>query len=289
MERYDIAIIGSGAAGVSAALNAKIRKKKAILFGNQELSKKITAAPTIHNYPGFPGISGADLSNQFREHLDTMGITITEERINMIYSMGNYYSLMANDTMYEASTVILATGVNFGKPLEGEDFYLGKGVGYCATCDAPLYRNKTVAIIAYNKHEEAEANFVASIAEKVYYIPMYKEAVEVDPSIDVIYDTPMEILGDDFVRQLLLKKQILDTDGVFILRESVSPGQLVPGLLLEDNHIFVNRKMETNLPGCYAAGDIVGTPYQYVKAAGEGNIAALSAVAYLDKLKNKEV
>lgn len=288
MERYDIAIIGSGAAGVSAAINAKIRKKKAIVFGNKDLSKKITAAPAIHNYPGLPAISGEDLGKQFQDHMDTMGIEITEERINNIYAMGDYYTLMGNSTMYEASTIILATGVNFGKPLEGEDAYLGKGVGYCATCDAPLYRGKTVVIIAYNKHEEAEANFVASIAGKVYYIPMYKDEVEVSDSIEIIRDTPMEVSGDDFVRQLILKKQIIDTDGIFILRESVSPGQLVPGIALDENHIYVNRKMETNLPGCFAAGDIVGTPYQYVKAAGEGNIAALSAVAYLDKLKNKE-
>ena len=176
-------------------------------------------------------------------------------------------------------------GVNFGKPLKGEEEYLGRGVGYCATCDAPLYKDKIVTIIAYNKHEESEANFLAQVASKVYYIPMYKEEVEVDESIEIIKDTPVEIVGEQFVQKLILKNNEIETDGLFILRDSISPGQLVPGLELDKNHVQVDRKMATNLKGCFAAGDIVGIPYQYIKAAGEGNIAALSAVSYLDELK----
>ncbi|AGX44739.1 NAD(P)/FAD-dependent oxidoreductase [Clostridium saccharobutylicum] len=286
-ERYDIAIIGSGPAGLSAALNAKIRKKKFIIFGSKEISTKLTRAEKINNYLGFYGKSGAEIRDEFMNHLKAMDISITEERINNIYSMGEHFALMANEKMYEATSVILATGVNFGKPFKGEEKLLGKGVGYCATCDAPLYKNKVVTIIAYQKKEEAEANFLATIASKVYYIPMYKEEVEVDPAIEVINDTLVEIVGDDRVNKLILKNQEIETDGVFILRESVSPGQLVPGLKMDGNHVEVDRKMATNLDGCFAAGDIVGVPYQYIKSAGEGNIAALSAVAYVDQQKMK--
>ncbi len=123
------------------------------------------------------------------------------------------------------------------------------------------------------------------MASKVYYIPMYKEEVEVDESIEIIKDTPVEIVGEQFVQKLILKNNEIETDGLFILRDSISPGQLVPGLELDKNHVQVDRKMATNLKGCFAAGDIVGIPYQYIKAAGEGNIAALSAVSYLDELK----
>lgn len=286
-ERYDIAIIGSGPAGLSAALNAKIRKKNFIIFGSKEISTKLTRAEKINNYLGFYGKSGAEIRDEFINHLKAMEISITEERINNIYSMGEHFALMANEKMYEATSVILATGVNFGKPFKGEEKFLGKGVGYCATCDAPLYKNKVVTIIAYQKKEEAEANFLATIASKVYYIPMYKEEVEVDPAIEVINDTLVEIVGDDRVNKLILKNQEIETDGVFILRESVSPGQLVPGLKMDGNHVEVDRKMATNLEGCFAAGDIVGVPYQYIKSAGEGNIAALSAVAYVDQQKMK--
>lgn len=284
-ERYDIAIIGTGVAGLSAALNAKIRKKKFILFGNKEFSNKLVKASTINNYLGFAGISGKELKENFESHLKEMDIEVTEDKITNIYPMGDYYSLMSKDQFYEASTVILATGVNFGRPLEGEEKFLGNGVGYCATCDAPLYRGKVVTIIAYNKHEEAEANFVAEIAEKVYYIPMYKETVEVDPAVEVVKDTPIRIEGMEVVDKLVCKNTEIKTDGVFILRDSTPPASLVPGLRLDGNHVEVDRFMKTNLPGCFAAGDIVGVPYQYIKAAGEGNIAALSAVSYLDQKK----
>lgn len=284
-ERYDLAIIGSGPAGLSAALNAQIRKKKFIIFGTNELSGKLTKAEKVNNYLGFYGKSGKEIRDEFNNHLKSMDIKITEEKINNIYSMGEYYALMANDKIYEATAVILATGVNFGKPLKGEEQFLGKGVGYCATCDAPLYKDKIITIIAYNKHDEDEANFMGTIASKVYYIPMYKEDVEVDDSIEVVFDIPKEIHGDNRVEKLILKNSEIITDGIFILRDSVSPGQLVPGLEMDGNNVKVDRKMQCNLKGCFAAGDIVGAPYQYIKAAGEGNIAALSAVSYIDNLK----
>ena len=285
MDRIDIAIVGSGPAGISAALNAKIRNKTFKVFGTKEISPKLVKAHQINNYLGFYGKSGKEIRDEFAKHLEAMDIEITEEKINNIYSMGDYFALMGSKNTYEATTVILATGVNFGKPLKGEEEYLGRGVGYCATCDAPLYKDKIVTIIAYNKHEESEANFLAQVASKVYYIPMYKEEVEVDESIEIIKDTPVEIVGEQFVQKLILKNNEIETDGLFILRDSISPGQLVPGLELDKNHVQVDRKMATNLKGCFAAGDIVGIPYQYIKAAGEGTIAALSAVSYLDELK----
>ncbi|MDU1413356.1 MAG: NAD(P)/FAD-dependent oxidoreductase [Clostridium sp.] len=288
-ERYDIAIIGSGPAGISAALNAKIRNKNFILFGNDELSNKLVRAHEINNYLGLYGKSGKEVAKEFRKHLDAMDIKVTEERINNIYSMGDYFALMVNDKMYEATSIILATGIQYGKPFPGEEALLGKGVGYCATCDAPLYKGRVVTIIAYSKKEEEEANFIATLASMVYYIPMYKEQVEVDSSIEVINDTPMSIEGTDKVEKLILKNGEIITDGLFILRDSISPGQLVPGLKIVDNHVEVNRLMETNLKGCFAAGDIVGKPYQYIKSAGEGNIAALSAVSYVDSLKKKDI
>ena len=289
--RYDIAIVGSGPAGLSAAINAKIRNKNIIVFGTESLSNKLIKAPSIDNYLGFYEISGEELREKFQDHLDKMEIEITYKKINNIYAMGDYFALMSGDDMYEATTVILATGVEYGKPIKGEEEFLGKGVGYCATCDAPLYKDKVVTIIAYNKHEEAEANFIGTIASKVYYVPMYKQEIEVDSSIEIIKDIPVEIVGDSSVKKLILKNSEIETDGVFILRDSISPGQLVPGLKIENNHVEVDRTMKTNIEGCYAAGDIVGTPYQYIKAAGEGNIAALSAVSYIEQIKrkNKEV
>ena len=286
-KRYDIAIIGSGIAGMSAALNAKIRKKDFIFFGSKDMSSKLVKAHKINNYPGFFDRSGSEIKDELQKHMDYMDIKITEDNVLNIYSMGDYFIIMSKQGLYEATSVIIATGVNFGKSLKGEKEFLGRGVGYCATCDAALYKDKIVTIISYSK-EENEANFLASIASKVYYIPMYKEYVDVDKSIEIVNDIPVEIKGNDFVNELILKKSKIKTDGIFILRESSDPEQLVPGLEIENNHIKVNRLMETNIRGCFASGDIVGAPYQYVKAAGEGNIAALSAVSYIDNLRRSK-
>ena len=284
--RYDVAIIGTGPAGLSAAITLKIRNKNIILFGSKSLSVKVEKAHEIQNYLGLPAISGEALAKNFASHIESMGIEITQEQITTVYSMGDYYSLLSkNNQMYDVSAVILATGVNFGKPYPGEKEFLGIGVSYCATCDAPLYRGKTVAIIGASPKEEAEADFMSEIAGKVYYIPLYKEKVNVKETITVVEDVPTAIEGEMKAEKLILKNQELTVDGIFILRESVLPEQLVPGLEMDGNHIAVNRRMETNLAGCFACGDIVGMPYQYIKSAGEGNVAAISAVGYLDGLK----
>ena len=287
-ERYDIAIIGSGPAGLSAAINAKVRNKSFLLFGSKELSTKIAKAHGVNNYLGLYGKTGAEMVQAFQEHLDALDIRVTEEKVTNIYPMGEYYSLLTKDGMYEAKVVILTSGVNFGKPMVGEKEFLGRGVSYCATCDAMFYRGKTAAVIGYSRKDEEEADFLAQVAEKVYYIPMYDADTSVSDSIEVIRDSVVEIAGTDKVEQLVLKEHTITLDGVFILRESVAADQLIPGLAVADNHVTVDRTMSTNLAGCFAAGDITGKPYQYIKAAGEGNVAALSAVSYLEEKKRAE-
>jgi len=283
--RYDIAIIGSGPAGLSAAINASIRNKSIIVFGSTDLSNKLVKAPKINNYLGFYDVTGSELKERFESHIENMGIQITFEKVNAVYAMGEYFVLQVNEKMYEAATVIIATGMEFTKPLKGEQEYLGRGVGYCATCDAPLYKNKVVSIVAYNREGEEEANFVSELAGKVYYIPMYKGEYKLNSDIHVVKDIPIEISGGQMVETLKLKNAEIKTDGIFILKDSVAPDQLVPGLLIEDGHIKVDRYMKTNIDGCFAAGDCTGKPYQYIKSAGEGQIAALSAVSYLDTAK----
>lgn len=283
--RYDIAIIGSGPAGLSAAVNANIRNKTTILFGNPELSHKLVKAPKINNYLGFYDVTGLELKVSFQQHIDAMGIQLTNEKVNTVYAMGDYFVLQVNEKMYEATAVILATGMEFTRPLKGEAEFLGNGVGYCATCDAPLYKGKIVSIVAYNKEGEEEANFVSELAGKVYYIPMYKGEYKLNSNIHVVKDIPIEIIGGEKVEALKLNNTEIKTDGVFLLKDSVAPDQLVPGLLIEEGHIKVDRSMRTNIEGCFAAGDCAGKPYQYLKSAGEGQVAALSAVSYLDSKK----
>ena len=288
MERYDIAIIGTGPAGLSAAVTAKIRNKSVLLIGSKDLSPKVTKAHAIQNYLGLPNIPGADLGAAFQASLDAVGVAVTEDKITAAYNLGDYYGLQGAETIYEASTLILATGMIPGKLLPGEEALLGRGVSYCATCDAALYRGKTVAVIGYSPKEEHEAAFLSEIAACVNYFPMYKELESLPESVHVIREKPLEIRQENGLRQVVTAENTYGFDGVFILRDSISPGQLVPGLEIENNHVKVDRTMATNLPGCFACGDVVGLPYQYIKSAGEGNVAALSAAAYLDMKKREE-
>ena len=286
--RYDIAIIGTGPAGVSAAITAKVRNKNIVLFGTKLLSNKMQVVEhPILNYPGLPSVTGRQMAEAFTTQLEQLGIEITEQKVTAVYALGDYYGLQLSDgSMAEATAVILATGVVAGKPYPGEENFLGRGVSYCATCDAPLYKNKVVAVISSDKHEEAEADFLGEVCEKVYYLPLYKEEPEfTHDNIIVVREKPVEIMGRMKATALKTDKNEYEIACVFILRSAQFPGQLVPGLETEGSAVKVDLQMRTNLPGLYAAGDLAGLPYQYVKSAGQGNVAALSAVSYIDGLK----
>lgn len=283
--RYDAVVVGSGPAGLAAAINLKVRNKSFLLFGTQNLSAKLEAAPRIDNYLGFPGISGKQLQQKFTDHLREMDIAITEQQVTVVYNMGDYFSIASNKQVVEATAVIVATGTFTGQLLPGEQEFLGRGVGYCATCDAPLYKGKTVAILGYGDESVHEANFVAELAETVYYIPVRKSALPLVPSIRTIEGKVLEIAGGMKASRLILAEQELAVDGVFILRETIAPVSLVPGIALEGSFIQVDTGMHTNLDGCFAAGDCTGKPHQYMSAVGQGQIAALNAVAYIDKRK----
>jgi thioredoxin reductase (NADPH) len=288
MERFEIAILGAGPAGVSAAITAAQRGKKPLLLGEAKLSDKLLKAAEIRNYPGLPSISGADLAAAFRRHLQDMGLSVTPGRASAVYQMGDYYAIQTTDNeMYEATAVILATGVTPGRPLPGEEALLGRGVSYCATCDAPLYRGKTVAVLGYGRDEEKEAEYLGTVVGKVLYFPQYKAEPELTGPVEVLHETPVSVASGEQGKILTTNAGGHTVDGIFILRQSVFPAQLVPGLETDQNKVKVDRQMATNLAGLFACGDLTGQPYQYAKSVGEGNVAALSAAAYVDGLKKK--
>ena len=280
MERFDTAVVGTGPAGLSAAVTLTLRQKRVLLLGPGDLSAKLTSARRIDNYLGLPGISGADLAGRFLSHLAQMGIGVTEDRISAVYAMGEYFALQGRE-MYEADTVILAGGVVQGRPIPGEDALLGRGVSFCATGDAALYRGKDTVVIGFSRREEKEAEFLSAVAGHVIYIPMYPGEVHAGGGVEVRRIKPLEIRGDLRKRTVVTDAGDIVCDGVFILRDAVAAEQLVPGLETDGPHVKVGIDMSTNLPGLFACGDIAGKPYQYIKAAGQGNTAALSAVEYL--------
>ena len=289
MERYDIAVIGTGPAGLEAAITAKVRNKSVLLLGNKGSSDKVAKAHTIQNYLGLPNVSGEEMAKAFLDHAKGMGVEITEDKVNAVYSMGQYFAIQCHGGDYEASSVIVAAGMSTMKPFAGEMENLGRGVSYCATCDAALYKGRTAIIVAYGAEDEEEAEFLAERAEKVYYLPQYDYAGNLGGNIEVSVDVkPSSIAYNDGVATLETDKGAFKADGIFILRQQIAPSQLVPGLQMDGNHIGVDRSMATNIKGLFACGDITGAPYQYIKAAGEGNVAALSAVSYLAELKKAQ-
>ena len=304
--RYDTAIIGTGPAGLEAAITLTIRKKNIVLIGKKNSSNKVRSAEKIDNYLGIPAVSGDELARKMLDHAASMGVEITEGRVTLIYPYGEYFGIQCGEEMIEATTVILATGVAPANTLPGENEFLGRGVSYCATCDAAMYKGKKAIVVSYSADYEEEAEFLKKYADEVTYIPMYKAKAPATtsaqanasgtaeetlsgtygelasvPGITVMNGKPLEIKGGFKANTLVTDQGDIQTDGIFVLRDQISAASLVPGLETEGGNVKCQRDMSTSVPGLFAAGDIAGAPYQLIKAAGEGLTAALSAVKYL--------
>ena len=282
---YDCIIIGTGPAGLSAALNLKTYKKSFVWFGSKSLSDKVRKAEKITNYPGFPELTGQELFAHFEDHIHSAGLEITEKTVTNVMSEGNYYMVLADNEIYEAKTLILAMGVMTAKLLKGEDELLGRGVSYCATCDGMFYKDKEIAVLCNDPKYEHEVEYLADLAAKVTYFPLFSDSQVKKENVTISKDFPVEVNGIDRVTGLTLKSgEILSVDGVFCLRNAIALSKLIPELEIENGHIVVDRAQKTNLPGCFAAGDCTGRPYQYTKAVGEGNVAAHSCISYLAEI-----
>lgn len=286
---HDCVIIGTGPAGLSAALNLKIHNKDFIWFGSKRLSEKVIKAEKIMNYPGIPAVTGKELFARFSEQIEEADLEIMEKTVTNIMKTGDYYVVLANNEAYKTKTVILCAGVMSARAMEHEDKMLGKGVSYCATCDGMFYRNQKIAVISNDPKFEHEVEYLADLASEVTFFPSYRDVKIERDNVTISKDAPVAVNGEDYVSSLTLRSEkILECDGVFCLRNAIAPSTLMKGIEMENGHIVVNRKMETNFRGCFAAGDCTGRPYQYTKAVGEGNVAAHSCIEYLAEIKNNE-
>ncbi len=269
---YDIFIIGGGAAGTSAALTCLNRGKTVAVAANPPETESLYKAEAVTNYPGLPSLTGKELSLLFRRQLEESGAELISGRALSVLPMGGSFGVAVENDFYTARAVILAAGITREKLYLGEAELLGKGVSYCATCDGMLYRGKTVAVVGGGEEARRDGDFLESIGCKVL---RFEE------------NGPYEILGEARARALVYKGEEHPVDGVFIIKDTVSVSRLVPGLAYENGGIVTDRRMATPVPGVFAAGDCTGKPYQLAKAVGEGNMAALSAVKYLDQLGKK--
>lgn len=280
--RYDCIIIGSGPAGLSAAINLKTYNKNFLWFGNAEISEKVQKAEMIRNYPGFPEVTGKELTAAFLQHKEQAGLEITDKIVSSIYDMGGYYNVMAENQFFETNSIILAMGVVPANQYAGEAEFVGRGVSYCATCDGALYKGKRIAVVSTSKRFEHEIEFLADLAKEVHLFAYYKDCEIQKENVTFVKKPIKEIKGGFRAEELCFSDgESLQVDGIFIMRNAIAPTTLLNKLEVVDGHIGVNRQMETNLKGVYAAGDCTGKPYQYAKAVGEGNVAAHSVIEYL--------
>jgi len=269
---HEILVIGGGPAGLSAAINARARGRSVLVVSNPPEENPLWPAELVNNYPGLPGVSGAELLTVFRRHAEEAGADFrTGKVLSTAFMAGTWYVSVGSD-METAKAIILAAGVARGKKFPGEAEFLGRGVSYCATCDGMLYRGKAVVVLGYSDTALREANFLREIGCTVTYFDQPKQC---------------EILGGERVETVICDGEATSAAGVFILRPTAAPDDLFPGLAVENGYVVVDRRMATGLPGVFAAGDCTGGPLQAVKAAGEGLIAGQSAAAYVAELNRQ--
>lgn len=279
----DIAVIGGGPAGLSAAINARARGKGVLVVGNPIEENPLYKAPVIDNYPGLPGVSGAQLLRVLEEHAKESRAQLRPGRVLSAMPMGDRFFLSIGSDVEEARAVVVAIGAQRGVKLPGEEALLGRGVSWCATCDGMLYRNKAVAVVGLSHDAPAEANFLQEIGCQVTYVAR-KAPQGLRPDIPVVLGKRLSVEGEQTVTAVRADETAVPCQGVFVLREAMAPGDLLPGLALEGGYIAVDRSMATNLPGVFACGDCTGLPLQVAKAVGEGLVAGQSAADYVDHL-----
>lgn len=304
-EIYDIAIVGSGPAGLTASIYASRYKLKNIVFGKL-LGGTITEAHKVCNYPGLKDISGIDLGMSFYEQAKGCGGEYKAESIVDIKKNNDIFVLTSDiGAVYQSKTVILALGTNRNKlNLENEDFYLGKGLSYCATCDSMFYKDKVVAVIGGSNAATMAASMLSDVAKKVYIIyrgtelrgdQVWVEEVKSKDNIEIIYTTILIGLeGENKLERIKLSRafnnsEYLNVDGVFVEIGSEPNIDLANKLGLEldeKGYIKVSNEQSTNMAGVWAAGDCTDASNgfnQVVTAASEGAIASNSIFSYLKK------
>ena len=275
---YDTAIVGGGIAGYTAALTAKNLKLNFIWIADNVFGDKTEKAEFVRNFPAFIG-SGKELKEQLEKQRLQEGVAFTKKRVDGIYQLNGGYTLTAGNDSFEAQTVILATGVDV-KSVVGEKEFIGRGVSYCAVCDGALYKNREIAAVLFSEKFCDEVEYLASFAKHVHCFCPFECTFRAS-NITVHHERVTSVTGETRVKSVKTKEWEYPVDGVFFLLECVPPSALCGGLQTENERIVTKKDGSTNLKGLFAAGDVTGRPYQYIKAAGEGLTCAYSVYEYI--------
>ncbi|MCI8909688.1 MAG: FAD-dependent oxidoreductase [Oscillibacter sp.] len=270
---YDVLVIGGGPAGLSAAVNVRARGGSVLVVSNPPEESPLWRAERVDNHLGMPAMTGGELLTAFRRHAVSAGVEFrTGKVLTSVPAKDAWYVSIGSD-MEQAAALVLAAGVSRGAKFPGEAEFLGRGVSYCATCDGMLYRGRPVAVLGYSDSARREAEYLTELGCGVTYFHRPKACT---------------ITGSAAVESVTCDGETAKVDAVFLLRPTMAPGDLFPGLETAGGYAAVDRSMATNLPGLFAAGDCTGGPLQVSKAVGEGLIAGQSAAMWAAQAKRKK-
>ncbi len=303
---YDLIIIGSGPAGLAAAIYAGRAELDTIIIEKAPMSGgQIINTYEVDNYPGIPDISGFDLSTKFREHCDKLNMNfITGEVTGFAVKNGIKTITLEDGVTYQAKTVIIAAGANPRKlGVKGEEKLSGMGVSYCATCDGAFFRNQVTAVVGGGDVAVEDAIFLARLCKKVYVIHRRNEFRAVKSystklmsleNVEIIWDSVVEqIFGEDQVNQIQIKNlkteeiKTLDVGGVFVAVGNIPNSEVYKEIVAMDGsgYIIASENGETNIPGVFAAGDIRTKELrQIITAASDGANSITAVERYLNSL-----
>ena len=304
---YDMIILGGGPAGLTAALYGGRAAYKVLLLEPGAFGGKIASAAWVDNYPGFhKGIEGAELGQLLAQHAERFGVEAKKLKVEKIDLAGSVKKVIASGKEYLAKIVIIATGTPGTLPralgAEGEEEFMGRGVSYCATCDAPFFKNKDVVVIGGGDEAMREALHLSRFARKVTIVhrqkqfqaaPKLLQKAEAEPKIEFMLETAVKKFeGQQLLEKVMIedlktkRQQELEAQGAFISVGRLPDTEFLEGLEKDEKgYIITNENMETSIPGVFAAGDVRRKSLrQVVTAAADGAIAATMAIKYLEKL-----
>lgn len=305
MKEYDIIIVGGGPGGLTAGMYGARSTLKTLIIERYLPGGQVANTELIEDYPGFESISGAELATRMSEHARKFGAEIISENVSEIYCEGNDRMVVTDEEKYKAPVVIIATG---GQPrklgVPGEEEFAGRGVSYCAICDGAFFKDQKIAVVGGGDAAVEEANFLTKYGSKVYIIhrrhelraqKIIQDRAFKNEKIGFVWDSVVEkINGKQKVESLTLKNKKtreatqLEVGAVFIFVGFVPNSQLVrEGLKLNPvGYILTNDRMETNIPGIYAVGDVrAQLCRQVTNAVGDGTTAAVAADKYIESLR----
>ena len=302
---FDVIIIGSGPAGLSAAIYGQRARLRTLVIEKQPMSGgQILNTYEVDNYPGLPGLGGFELGMKLRAHADSMEAQFVQAEVTKVEKIPEGYRIITNKDSFEAKTVVYATGAGHRKlNVPGEEELLGMGVSYCATCDGAFFRNKTTAVVGGGDVALEDALFLARACKKVYLIhrrdelrgaKVLQERVFRTENIEVLWNSQVEeIIGKEQVEQIRVynnkeeTRQDLPVDGVFIAVGILPNSGLAEGVadLDQGGYIIAGEDGKTSAPGVFAAGDVRTKQLrQVITAAADGANVITSVENYLYSL-----